>query len=167
MKPLSSIMQPANTIQPVQPLRGAFEAYAERDVSVRDEPTSVMGAPQLGRPVRARVRPHVRAAWRSRAPSIRVDFALTTLARAGGRSHSYGARTGRRPGAEDGGMAAPLLALESPWSHDFDDVRLEWRRLFSEFLGTFLLVLAGAGGAVVDAASGGQIGRGAGVTAPG
>jgi aquaporin Z len=64
-------------------------------------------------------------------------------------------------------MAAPLLALESPWSHDFDDVRLEWRRLFSEFLGTFLLVLVGAGGAVVDAASGGQIGRGAGVTAPG
>src|SRR3954470_15653607 len=64
-------------------------------------------------------------------------------------------------------MAAPLLALESPWSHDFDDVLLEWRRLFSEFLGTFLLVLAGAGGAVVDAASGGQIGRAAGVTAPG
>src|SRR3954469_23018201 len=64
-------------------------------------------------------------------------------------------------------MAAPLLALESPWSHDFDDVLLEWRRLFSEFLGTFLLVLAGAGGAVVDAASDGAIGRGAGVTAPG
>jgi aquaporin Z len=64
-------------------------------------------------------------------------------------------------------MASPLVSLESPWSHDFDDARLEWRRLFSEFLGTFLLVLAGAGGAVVDAASGGQIGRGAGVTAPG
>src|SRR3954466_15509764 len=62
---------------------------------------------------------------------------------------------------------APVLALESPWSHDFDDVRLEWRRLFSEFLGTFLLVLVGAGGAVVDAASGGQIGRAAGVAAPG
>src|SRR3954447_15385920 len=64
-------------------------------------------------------------------------------------------------------MSAPVLALESPWSHDFDDVRLEWRRLFSEFLGTFLLVLVGAGGAVVDAASGGQIGRAAGVAAPG
>src|SRR3954452_5216333 len=60
-----------------------------------------------------------------------------------------------------------LVELEPPWSHDFDDARLEWRRLFSEFLGTFLLVLAGAGGAVVDAASRGQIGRGAGVTAPG
>src|SRR3954462_13772667 len=64
-------------------------------------------------------------------------------------------------------MVAPVLALESPWSHDFDDVRLEWRRLFSEFLGTFLLVLVGAGGAVVGAASGGQIGRAAGGAAPG
>ena len=62
---------------------------------------------------------------------------------------------------------APLTALESPWSHHFEDARLEWRRLFSEFLGTFLLVLAGAGGAMVDAASGGQIGRAPGVTAPG
>ena len=35
---------------------------------------------------------------------------------------------------------------------DFDDASLEWRRLFSETLGTFLLVLAGAGAAVVDAA---------------
>jgi glycerol uptake facilitator-like aquaporin len=37
---------------------------------------------------------------------------------------------------------APLLALESPWSRTFDSPALEWRRLFSEFLGTFLLVLA-------------------------
>jgi len=62
---------------------------------------------------------------------------------------------------------APLIELESPWSREFDDARTEWRRLFSEFLGTFLLVLAGAGGAVVDAASGGQIGRGAGSRHPG
>jgi len=62
---------------------------------------------------------------------------------------------------------APLAALESPWSHDVDDPLVEWRRLFSEFLGTFLLVLVGAGGAVVDAASGGQIGRAAAVAAPG
>jgi aquaporin Z len=66
------------------------------------------------------------------------------------------------------GMAiATLIELESPWSKEFDSPLVEWRRLFSEFLGTFLLVLVGAGGAVVDAASGGQIGRAAGVAAPG
>ncbi|MGZ6694846.1 MAG: MIP/aquaporin family protein [Solirubrobacteraceae bacterium] len=45
--------------------------------------------------------------------------------------------------------------------------RLQWRRLFSELLGTFLLVLAGAGGGVVNAVSHGQISRTAAVTAPG
>src|SRR6476646_4386767 len=48
-----------------------------------------------------------------------------------------------------------------------DDPRLEWRPLFSELLGTFLLVMAGAGGAVVNAVSHGQISRTAAVTAPG
>jgi aquaporin Z len=62
---------------------------------------------------------------------------------------------------------APPVASESPSSHDFDGALIESRRLFSEFLGTFLLVLTGAGGAVVDAASGGQIGRAAAVAAPG
>jgi len=60
-----------------------------------------------------------------------------------------------------------VLALESPSTLDFDDPTLEWRRLFSEILGTFLLVMAGAGGAVVNAVSQGQISRTAGVTAPG
>ena len=41
------------------------------------------------------------------------------------------------------------------------------RRLFSEVLGTFLLVLAGAGAPVVDAVTHGSIGRAAAVTAPG
>src|SRR5947209_17398299 len=59
-----------------------------------------------------------------------------------------------------------LLALESPATLDFDDPALEWRRLFSELLGTFLLVMAGAGGAVVNAVSHGQISRTAAVTAP-
>jgi aquaporin Z len=49
----------------------------------------------------------------------------------------------------------------------FDDPALEWRRLFSEALGTFLLVLAGAGAGVVNATSHGAIGRTAAVTAPG
>ena len=60
-----------------------------------------------------------------------------------------------------------LLGLESPWSRTFGAPRIESRRLFSEFAGTFLLVLVGAGAAVVDAASGGQIGRAAAVTGPG
>jgi aquaporin Z len=60
-----------------------------------------------------------------------------------------------------------LLALESPSVLEFDDPSLEWRRLFSEFLGTFLLVLVGAGGTVVNAFSHGQITREAAVTAPG
>ena len=50
---------------------------------------------------------------------------------------------------------------------DFDDPRHEWRRLFSEVLGTFFLVVVGAGGAVVGAQSGGAIGRATAVAAPG
>lgn len=50
---------------------------------------------------------------------------------------------------------------------DFADGSLEWRRLFSETLGTFILVLAGAGAPVVQSVSHGQIGRVAAVTAPG
>jgi aquaporin Z len=60
-----------------------------------------------------------------------------------------------------------LLALEYPGIEDFDNPSLEWRRLFSELLGTFFLVLAGAGGAVVAAISDGAISRSAAVTAPG
>jgi aquaporin Z len=60
----------------------------------------------------------------------------------------------------------PLLGLEIPHGPDFDDPREEWRRLFSELLGTFLLVVVGAGGGVVGAASGGAIERGAAVVAP-
>jgi aquaporin Z len=59
------------------------------------------------------------------------------------------------------------LALEFPGLEDFDDPRLEWRRLFSELFGTFLLVMAGAGAVVVNAASHGAISRTAAVTAPG
>src|SRR3982751_5369912 len=59
-----------------------------------------------------------------------------------------------------------LVELEATTSRDFDDPKLEWRRLFSELLGTFLLVLVGAGGAVVNAKSNGAISRTAAVTAP-
>ena len=60
-----------------------------------------------------------------------------------------------------------LLTLESASAFNFDDPAHEWRRLFSELLGTFLLVLAGAGGGVVNAVSHGGVPRGAAVTAPG
>ena len=63
--------------------------------------------------------------------------------------------------------ATSLLALESPWSESFDEPAVEGRRLFSEVLGTFFLVLVGAGGGVVNAATDGGIGRAASVTAPG
>jgi len=59
-----------------------------------------------------------------------------------------------------------LLELEPPGIRDFDDPALEWRRLFSELLGTFLLVIVGAGGAVVNAQSEGAISRTAAVVSP-
>jgi aquaporin Z len=63
--------------------------------------------------------------------------------------------------------ARALLALEFPDLENFDDASLEWRRLFSELLGTFLLVLVAAGGPVVGALSHGAISRPAAVVAPG
>src|ERR1700689_2002418 len=57
--------------------------------------------------------------------------------------------------------------LQTPWERRFADPSQEWRRLFSELFGTFLLVLVGAGAPVVNAVSHGAIGRGAAVTAPG
>jgi aquaporin Z len=61
--------------------------------------------------------------------------------------------------------ARQLLALEFGSKAQFDDPRLEWRRLFSELLGTFLLVLVAAGGGIMHAR--GQITLAAAVVAPG
>jgi len=55
----------------------------------------------------------------------------------------------------------PLFDDEPVWARDFEDLSYEWRRLFSELLGTFFLVLVGAGGAVVGALTHDGIGRGA------
>ena len=52
-------------------------------------------------------------------------------------------------------------------SPDFLNPRHEWRRLFSETWGTFLLVLVAAGGGVVAARSGGAVTLGMIVVAPG
>ncbi len=49
---------------------------------------------------------------------------------------------------------------------DFDDPRQEWRRLFSEVLGTFFLVLVAAGGGMMGHAFPGTISRTAAVVAP-
>jgi aquaporin Z len=49
---------------------------------------------------------------------------------------------------------------------DFNDPRQEWRRLFSEILGTFFLVLAAAGGGMMGQAFPGVISHSAAVVAP-
>jgi aquaporin Z len=58
-----------------------------------------------------------------------------------------------------------ILMLEFGDRDDFDDPQLEYRRLFSELLGTFLLVLVAAGGGILHGK--GQISIAAAVVAPG
>ncbi len=58
-----------------------------------------------------------------------------------------------------------VLQLEFGDRAEFDDPSREWRRLFSELLGTFALVLAAAGGGLLHAK--GQISLAAAVVAPG
>jgi aquaporin Z len=65
----------------------------------------------------------------------------------------------------DQARALRLLTLEFGRREDFDDPRLAYRRLFSEVLGTFLLLLAAAGGGILHAK--GQISLAAAVVAPG
>jgi aquaporin Z len=58
-----------------------------------------------------------------------------------------------------------ILALEFGSRAEFDDPRLEWRRLFCEMLGTFMLVLVAAGGGLLHGER--QITLAAAVVAPG
>lgn len=67
--------------------------------------------------------------------------------------------------AHDPQRARHLLMLQFGSRREFDDPRLEYRRLFSELLGTFLLVLVAAGGGILHAE--GQISLSAAVVAPG
>jgi aquaporin Z len=74
------------------------------------------------------------------------------------------------PGEGSGlGLLGPrtrhLIALEFGNRAQFDDPALEWRRLFSELLGTFFLLLAAAGGGLLHAKS--EITLSAAVVAPG
>jgi aquaporin Z len=59
-----------------------------------------------------------------------------------------------------------ILDLEQEIA-DFQDPKQEWRRLISEFVGTFLLVLVAAGGAMVAKAYPGTVSLAAAVVAPG
>ena len=68
---------------------------------------------------------------------------------------------GRTPPAQQ------QLMIERQLIPDFLDDSLEWRRLFSEIWGTFLLVLVAAGGGVVGAMSNGRVSLGMMVVAPG
>lgn len=58
-----------------------------------------------------------------------------------------------------------LMMLEFGDRQDWDDPRQEWRRLFSELLGTFMLVTVAAGGGILHAQ--GKISLPAAVVAPG
>jgi len=68
--------------------------------------------------------------------------------------------------AEEGVLAWIDRDITGPMA-DFQDPSQEWRRLFSEFYGTFLLVLVAAGGGMMGQAFPNTISRGAAVVAPG
>lgn len=72
-----------------------------------------------------------------------------------------------RQGAAWSALLTAITDLEAPWVREFDDPRYEWRRLFAEMFGTFLLVLVAAGTSVVNAFSHGAVGQAAEAIAPG
>ena len=59
-----------------------------------------------------------------------------------------------------------LRGPEPPPVHDFDDLSIEWRRLFAEALGTFLLLLVAVGSDVVGSVTSATPSRAAAATAP-
>jgi len=65
----------------------------------------------------------------------------------------------------DVGQKKRMIGLSS--SPDFLDPTLEWRRIFAETWGTFLLVVVAAGGGMMVAISGGIVTQGMAVVAPG
>jgi aquaporin Z len=71
------------------------------------------------------------------------------------------------PPDNQGDHRTAWLALEYPAMGDFDDPKLEWRRLFSEILGTFFLVLVAAGAGLLHISNGDQVSLAAAVVAPG
>jgi aquaporin Z len=72
--------------------------------------------------------------------------------------------------AEEEAKAKVLEWFETDVVHpieDFQDPKQEWRRLFSELMGTFFLVLVAAGGGMMSQAFPNTISRASAVTAPG
>jgi aquaporin Z len=61
----------------------------------------------------------------------------------------------------------PMIVTEPSWLAEFRDLKREWRRLFSELIGTYLLLVAAVGPVMVDGYIKGSVGRAAAVTAPG
>ena len=64
-------------------------------------------------------------------------------------------------------VAEERRMIQKQMSPDFLDPALEWRRIFAEMWGTFLLVMVASGRAVVVAVSGGAVTQGMIVVAPG
>ena len=71
------------------------------------------------------------------------------------------------PGIQPAGVIARYEQSVVQRIEDFADPRQEWRRLFSELLGTFFLVLVAAGGGMMGKAFPGAISSTAAVVAPG
>jgi aquaporin Z len=80
---------------------------------------------------------------------------------------AFAASVADSPASHEAGAIAELERRVAVQERHFADPTREWRRLFAELIGTFLLVEAGAGAPVVNAFTHGSIGRGAAVTAPG
>ena len=78
-----------------------------------------------------------------------------------------GRRAWNRPAVVSPTRHSSTCMIERQLAFDFYDPSLEWRRLFAETWGTFLLVLVAAGGGVVAAMSGGRVTLGMIVVAPG
>src|SRR3954466_13656743 len=67
---------------------------------------------------------------------------------------------------DDSGLVARYERNAIRRIEDFNDARQEWRRLFSELLGTFFLVLVAAGGGMMSQAFPNTVSRAAAVVAP-
>ncbi len=99
-----------------------------------------------------------RSGWAARPGIACSDMSDGTEGKTLGRGLVFDAVTG---------YTGHQLASFEASVEDFQDSSQEWRRLFSELLGTFFLVLVAAGGGMMSQAFPGTISRQAAVVAPG